>query len=40
MATAVETLKNVIDGEQVSPTGETEAILNPATGEELAEPRR
>ncbi len=31
-----ETLSNFIDGESVASGGETEAILNPATGEELA----
>jgi len=33
---AVKTLNNFIDGEPVASTGETEAVLNPATGEELA----
>ncbi len=36
MATNTETLSNFVDGEQVPSDGETEAILNPATGEELA----
>jgi betaine-aldehyde dehydrogenase len=36
MATQLGTLSNFIDGERVSSEGETEAILNPATGEELA----
>ena len=36
MASAVETLSNFIDGERVASSGETEAVLNPATGEELA----
>src|SRR5271167_4816935 len=36
MATAIGTLPNFIDGEQVSSSGETEPIVNPATGEELA----
>ncbi len=36
MATHTETLSNFIDGERASSDGETEAILNPATGEELA----
>jgi betaine-aldehyde dehydrogenase len=36
MATQIETLSNFIDGERVPSDGETEAILNPATGEELA----
>ncbi|HTW41164.1 MAG TPA: gamma-aminobutyraldehyde dehydrogenase [Solirubrobacteraceae bacterium] len=33
---AARTLNNFIDGEPVAATGETEAVLNPATGEELA----
>jgi betaine-aldehyde dehydrogenase len=38
MATAVRTLQNFIDGEFVdSATGETEPVLNPATGEGIAE---
>ena len=36
MATHAETLSNFIDGERVASDGETEAVLNPATGEELA----
>jgi betaine-aldehyde dehydrogenase len=36
MATTVETLSNFIDGERVPAAGETEPVLNPATGEELA----
>ena len=37
MATAVQTLQNFIDGEHVdSAGGETTAIVNPATGEEIA----
>ncbi|HEY2572095.1 MAG TPA: aldehyde dehydrogenase family protein, partial [Solirubrobacteraceae bacterium] len=36
MATTTETLSNFIDGEAVVWTGETEAVLNLATGEELA----
>jgi betaine-aldehyde dehydrogenase len=36
MATQIETLTNFIDGERAPSDGETEAILNPATGEELA----
>jgi betaine-aldehyde dehydrogenase len=36
MASAAETLSNFIDGERVASSGETEAVLNPATGEELA----
>jgi betaine-aldehyde dehydrogenase len=36
MATQIETLSNFIDGERAASEGETEAILNPATGEELA----
>src|SRR3954464_7275643 len=34
--TAVPTLKNFIDGALVDAEGEAEAVLNPATGEELA----
>ena len=37
MTSTVETLSNFIDGERSSLTGETEAVLNPATGEELAQ---
>jgi betaine-aldehyde dehydrogenase len=36
MASTTETLSNFIDGESVSFAGETESVLNPATGEELA----
>ncbi len=36
MATTAETLKNFIDGESVAGGGETEPVLNPATGEEIA----
>ena len=36
MASTTETLSNFIDGERVASTGETEPVLNPATGEELA----
>jgi betaine-aldehyde dehydrogenase len=36
MATQVDVLANFIDGERLPAGGETEAILNPATGEELA----
>src|SRR5271168_1350742 len=36
MATQVDVLANFIDGERARATGDTEAILNPATGEELA----
>jgi betaine-aldehyde dehydrogenase len=36
MATQIETLSNFIDGERAPSDGETEAILNPATGEEMA----
>jgi betaine-aldehyde dehydrogenase len=37
MATQVSALRNFIDGELVDSGGESEAILNPATGEELAQ---
>jgi betaine-aldehyde dehydrogenase len=37
MAGTVETLSNFIDGERVGSEGETEAVLNPATGEALAQ---
>ncbi len=37
MTSTVETLSNFIDGERSSFAGETEAVLNPATGEELAQ---
>src|ERR1700730_1185632 len=36
MATTVDNLRNFIDGEPVASDGETEPVLNPATGEELA----
>jgi betaine-aldehyde dehydrogenase len=36
MATSLGTLSNFVDGQQAPSDGETEAILNPATGEELA----
>ncbi len=36
MATQIETLSNFVDGERAPSDGDTEAILNPATGEELA----
>jgi betaine-aldehyde dehydrogenase len=36
MATTAETLSNFIDGERVASDAETEPVLNPATGEELA----
>ncbi|MGH2854047.1 MAG: gamma-aminobutyraldehyde dehydrogenase [Solirubrobacteraceae bacterium] len=36
MATDTRTLSNFIDGERAPSDGETEAILNPATGEQLA----
>jgi len=36
MATTMDVLQNFIDGEPVASGGETEAVLNPATGEELA----
>jgi betaine-aldehyde dehydrogenase len=35
MATQIKTLENFIDGQPVASAGETEAVLNPATGEEL-----
>jgi betaine-aldehyde dehydrogenase len=35
MSTRLDVLQNFIDGETVPSAGETEAILNPATGEEL-----
>src|SRR5207302_9026576 len=37
MATQVSALRNFIDGQLVDSDGESEAILNPATGEELAQ---
>jgi betaine-aldehyde dehydrogenase len=36
MASTTETLSNFIDGEPVASGGESEPVLNPATGEELA----
>lgn len=36
MASTAETLSNFIDGEQAPGGGDTESILNPATGEEIA----
>jgi betaine-aldehyde dehydrogenase len=36
MATTAETLSNFIDGERVAAEGESEAVLNPATGEQMA----
>jgi betaine-aldehyde dehydrogenase len=36
MPTQLGVLHNFIDGERLAPAGETEPILNPATGEELA----
>jgi betaine-aldehyde dehydrogenase len=36
MATQIQTLSNFVDGERAPSEGETEPILNPATGEELA----
>jgi betaine-aldehyde dehydrogenase len=36
MASTTQTLSNFIDGERAASRGETEAVLNPATGEELA----
>ena len=36
MATTTDTLRNFIDGESVASHGESEAVLNPATGEEMA----
>jgi betaine-aldehyde dehydrogenase len=36
MATTTGTLQNFIDGERVAGGAETESVLNPATGEELA----
>jgi betaine-aldehyde dehydrogenase len=40
MATTAETLNNFIDGELLASDGETEPVLNPATGEELAQAPR
>ena len=36
MASTTDTLRNFIDGELVGAEGETEPVLNPATGEEIA----
>ncbi len=36
MASTAQTLSNFVDGEPVAAEGDTEAVLNPATGEELA----
>ena len=36
MATTADVLSNFIDGERVDSAGESEAVLNPATGEEMA----
>jgi betaine-aldehyde dehydrogenase len=36
MASTVEILRNFIDGEPVASDGESEAVLNPATGQEIA----
>ena len=36
MATTIGTLHNFIDGEQIASDGESEPVLNPATGDELA----
>ena len=36
MATTAETLSNFIDGERLASDGDSEPVLNPATGEELA----
>jgi betaine-aldehyde dehydrogenase len=36
MASTTEILSNFIDGERVSASADTEAVLNPATGEEIA----
>jgi betaine-aldehyde dehydrogenase len=36
MASTVETLSNFIDGESAMGSGESEPVLNPATGEEIA----
>ena len=38
MATATQTFKNFIDGESVDAAeGRTDAVVNPATGEEIAQ---
>ncbi len=36
MASTAQTLSNFVDGEPLAAEGDTEAVLNPATGEELA----
>ncbi len=36
MASTAQTLSNFVDGERLAAGGDTEAVLNPATGEELA----
>ncbi len=36
MASTAQTLTNFVDGERLAAEGETEPVLNPATGEELA----
>ncbi|HEY4895853.1 MAG TPA: gamma-aminobutyraldehyde dehydrogenase [Solirubrobacteraceae bacterium] len=36
MASTIETLSNFVDGERSAHDGDTEAVLNPATGEEIA----
>ncbi len=36
MASTAQTLSNFVDGERLAAEGDTEAVLNPATGEELA----
>jgi len=36
MASTAQTLSNFVDGEPLASDGDTEAVLNPATGEELA----
>ncbi len=40
MATTTQTLSNFIDGEAVASASETEPVINPATGEELAQAPR
>jgi len=40
MASTTETLRNFIDGQPVASGAETEPVLNPATGEELAQAPR
>jgi betaine-aldehyde dehydrogenase len=37
MASTAQTLSNFVDGERLAVEGDTEAVLNPATGEELAQ---